>query len=63
MSSRNALRSDFERVMAAIKDRRVVPGDYITHRYPFHTLAREFMTLLDPANGVIKALALLGDQP
>lgn len=56
MSSRNATRSDFEHVVAALKNKDVNPATYITHRILFENLSEEFESLLNPANGVIKAM-------
>ncbi|WP_436484716.1 zinc-binding alcohol dehydrogenase family protein [Chitinophaga sp. ARDCPP14] len=56
MSSRNATREDFEHVIASIKKGWVQPANYITHRIAFENITNEFEGLLDPANGVIKAI-------
>ncbi|MGF6846455.1 2-desacetyl-2-hydroxyethyl bacteriochlorophyllide A dehydrogenase [Chitinophaga sp. W3I9] len=56
MSSRNATREDFEHVIASIKKGWVQPANYITHRIAFENITGEFEGLLDPANGVIKAI-------
>ncbi|MBS0031769.1 zinc-binding alcohol dehydrogenase family protein [Chitinophaga sp. 22321] len=56
MSSRNATREDFDHVIAAIKKRWVQPANYITHRIAFEKVTQTFESLLDPANGVIKAI-------
>jgi 2-desacetyl-2-hydroxyethyl bacteriochlorophyllide A dehydrogenase len=56
MSSRNATRSDFEHVIAAMKAGLVDPATYITHRVAFESIRDEFKTWLDPINGVIKAM-------
>lgn len=57
MSSRNATKNDFEHVITCIKRGEVKPGMYITHRVPFDKVAQEFQSWMDPANGVIKAMA------
>jgi 2-desacetyl-2-hydroxyethyl bacteriochlorophyllide A dehydrogenase len=56
MSSRNAVRSDFEHVMNSMRNGLVNPSTYITHRVPFNKVKDDFPSLLDPANGVIKAM-------
>jgi 2-desacetyl-2-hydroxyethyl bacteriochlorophyllide A dehydrogenase len=59
MSSRNATREDFESVMTAMKKEDIDPTTYITHRIKFDELKDRFPGLLDPANGVIKAMVEL----
>lgn len=56
MSSRNAIKKDFEFVIDCIKDQRVKPLNFITHRVPFGNTGNEFASWLNPANGVIKAM-------
>ncbi len=56
MSSRNATRADFEKVMDSLKMGKIDPTTYITHRAPFDRVKDEFAGWLDPANGVIKAM-------
>jgi len=56
MSSRNATREDFQKVIAAIKKGDVNPLKYITHRVSFDNVINEFKNWLDPENGVIKAM-------
>ncbi|GAB2535155.1 zinc-binding alcohol dehydrogenase family protein [Spirosoma aerophilum] len=60
MSSRNATRPDFEHVIASMKSGQVDPTTYITHRVRFDQIGTEFESWLDPANGVIKAMASMG---
>ena len=55
-SSRNATRQDFEYVIVNMKNGRVKPATYITHRVAFDKVATEFEGWLDPANGVMKAM-------
>ncbi len=55
MSSRNALRADFEWVIESLKAGKVKPTDYITHRVGFDEVKDHFATWLDPKTGVIKA--------
>jgi 2-desacetyl-2-hydroxyethyl bacteriochlorophyllide A dehydrogenase len=56
MSSRNATREDFDRVIAAVKSGAVDPAAYITHRVLFKQVKNEFESWLNPATGVVKAL-------
>jgi 2-desacetyl-2-hydroxyethyl bacteriochlorophyllide A dehydrogenase len=56
MSSRNATREDFMQVIKALKQGRVDPKTYITHRVTFEQVTDEFPRWLDPAYGVIKAM-------
>jgi 2-desacetyl-2-hydroxyethyl bacteriochlorophyllide A dehydrogenase len=56
MSSRNATRDDFLWVMESLRNNKIRPSAYITHRLAFEDLADQFPALLDPANGVIKAM-------
>lgn len=59
MSSRNALRADFEHVVASMEAGKVDPTTYITHRVMFDNVKDEFESWLNPANGVIKAMVEL----
>jgi threonine dehydrogenase-like Zn-dependent dehydrogenase len=59
MSSRNATREDFEHVIASLKNGRVDPTKYITHRVAFGSVGTEFAKWLDPSQGVIKAMVEL----
>lgn len=56
MSSRNALRQDFEQVLDCIKTDQINPLRYITHRVPFDKVKDEFESWLEPSNRVIKAM-------
>jgi len=56
MSSRNATREDFIHVVQSMKNALVNPATYITHRLDFDNVKDEFKDLLNPANGVIKAM-------
>ena len=56
MSSRNALKADFEYVISCVKNGSVHADDYITHRTSFENAANEFPVWLDPRAGVIKAI-------
>ena len=59
MSSRNATREDFMQVIKCIKDGRIDPAIYITHRVKFENLKQVFERWMDPATGVIKAVVEL----
>lgn len=59
MSSRNATREDFETVISAMKNKKVNPSNYITHRANFSEIKNEFPGWLQPVNGVIKAMATM----
>lgn len=59
MSSRNATREDFEQVMESLRSGAIDPMTYVTHRVPFSELGDYFPFWLQPASGVIKAMAEL----
>ncbi|MFI5154397.1 MAG: zinc-binding alcohol dehydrogenase family protein [Chitinophagales bacterium] len=56
MSSRNATRSDFERVISAMQDREIQADFWITHQVQFGKAREEFPCWIDPHAGVIKAV-------
>jgi len=56
MSARNAVRADFEHVIASMKKGLVDPTNYITHRVSFSEVGEQFESWLDPSTGVIKAM-------
>jgi 2-desacetyl-2-hydroxyethyl bacteriochlorophyllide A dehydrogenase len=56
MSSRNATKEDFRKVMSAMKNKLIDPSNYITHRTIFADVKNEFPQWLNPENGVIKAM-------
>ncbi len=56
MSSRNATKEDFAKVIASMKEGKVNPATYITHRVAFNEVKDNFKSWLNPANGVIKAM-------
>lgn len=56
MSSRNATREDFEKVVHCMKQGWINPQTYITHRVKFDEVSTQFKHWLNPANGVIKAM-------
>lgn len=62
MSSRNATREDFDFVISSIKAKIIHPEKYITQRVEFADLKSEFVNLLNPANGAIKAMVSF-DEP
>ena len=55
LGSRNATRTDFERVMQAMRDGKI-PAALITHRMALGDVPERFAGLTDPAAGVVKAL-------
>ena len=59
MSSRNATRQDFEKVINSMKAGLIDPTTYITHRVIFEDVKNHFSSWLDPATGVIKAMVML----
>ena len=59
MSSRNATRKDFDKVIAAIKDKKVNPSAFITHQVLFDQVKERFADWIDPRNGVIKAMVTM----
>ena len=56
MSSRNATKEDFAKVIKSMKEGKVNPATYITHRVAFNEVINNFKSWLNPANGVIKAM-------
>lgn len=56
MSSRNASRIDFERVIDCLKKGSINPSTYITHKVKFNAVKENFDSWLNPATGVIKAM-------
>jgi 2-desacetyl-2-hydroxyethyl bacteriochlorophyllide A dehydrogenase len=56
MSSRNATIQDFEYVMKCLKEGKIDPKKYITHRANFTEMIAEFEKWIDPKNNVIKAM-------
>lgn len=55
-ASRNALPSDFGRIIRLIEDRTINTDTWITHRTGFDTVVEDFETLTRPETGVIKAV-------
>ncbi|WP_018626836.1 zinc-binding alcohol dehydrogenase family protein [Niabella aurantiaca] len=56
MSSRNAVREDFEHVILNMKTGSIRPQTYITHTVAFDEVPEQFESWLNPATGVIKAM-------
>jgi 2-desacetyl-2-hydroxyethyl bacteriochlorophyllide A dehydrogenase len=56
MSSRNATRNDFEWVIDCIKNGKLDPFKFITHKVSFNKLAMEFPSYIKPETAVIKAM-------
>jgi threonine dehydrogenase-like Zn-dependent dehydrogenase len=56
LSSRNATTEDFETVMRAIREGLVPDAALATHRLALAEVPASFARLLDPAEGVIKAI-------
>lgn len=56
MSSRNATLQDFELVIKSIKEGKINPQAYITHRVDFDGVRDTFSEWLNPESGVIKAM-------
>ena len=54
--SRNALPSDFTRIISLIEDGTIDTDPWITHRTSFDTVIGEFETFTRPESGVIKAV-------
>lgn len=59
LGSRNATRDDFGQVLAAVRQGDIASLGYITHQAPFDELIGEFPGWMNPANKVIKAMAVL----
>jgi threonine dehydrogenase-like Zn-dependent dehydrogenase len=56
LGSRNATTEDFETVLAAMRAGRIPTAALNTHRMTLAEVPERFASLLDPAQGVIKAL-------
>lgn len=61
MSSRNATRSDFEKVLSAISNKHIHPMSMISHSVDFSSVPRDFASWLDPKNNVLKVVVKLDD--
>jgi threonine dehydrogenase-like Zn-dependent dehydrogenase len=62
MSSRNAVREDFQHVTDCLKRKLLKPEKYITHRCSFGEASKHFASWLSPATGVIKAMIELEEK-
>lgn len=62
MSSRNAKRYDFEYVIESIKNGKIDPTSFITHRAYFHQIKDYFESWLNPLNGVIKVMVSMDSK-
>jgi len=60
MSSRNATREDFRKVISSMENGLIDPKVYITHRVYFDQVKHDFGSWLKPETGVIKAMVELG---
>ncbi|PWT94748.1 MAG: alcohol dehydrogenase [Bacteroidetes bacterium] len=56
MSSRNATREDFEKVISSISEKKIDPAKFITHQVAFEKVRDEFPKWLKPETKVIKAI-------
>jgi len=56
LASRNATTEDFETVLAAMRSGQVPDAALATHRMALAEVPEDFARLLDPAQGVIKAI-------
>ena len=56
MSSRNATKEDFEKVLEAVSTNKIHPLKFITHRVPFNQVKDQFPAWLKPEANVIKAM-------
>jgi len=62
MGSRNALASDFARVIELIEEGKVNVDPWITHRCDLSNFEEEFLKWKDPANGCIKGIVKMSDN-
>jgi 2-desacetyl-2-hydroxyethyl bacteriochlorophyllide A dehydrogenase len=56
LCSRNALASDFSRIIRLIEEGQIDTGPWITHRTPFDQLIEVFPSFTKPETGVLKAI-------
>ncbi len=56
LSSRNATREDFARVIEALRSGKVITSGFVTHRAPLEDLPEHFENWTRPDSGVIKAM-------
>jgi 2-desacetyl-2-hydroxyethyl bacteriochlorophyllide A dehydrogenase len=59
LSSRNATRGDFDRVIDCIRQKIIRPSAWITHRVHFSSVKVEFPRWLEPGSGLIKAMIMM----
>ena len=59
-ASRNALPSDFKRIIRLIEEGRLDTRPWITHRCGFDAVAETFPSYTKPETGVIKAMVEVG---
>ena len=60
LASRNALSTDFSRIIQLIEDGKIDTNPWITHRAPLEEVQERFAYWLNPANGVLKAVVSVG---
>jgi 2-desacetyl-2-hydroxyethyl bacteriochlorophyllide A dehydrogenase len=63
MSSRNALRADFEHVIACIKEKKLHPLNLVTHRLTLEGLQSGFKDLMASGELIVKAMVNVDDSP
>jgi threonine dehydrogenase-like Zn-dependent dehydrogenase len=56
LASRNALSRDFARIIALVEEGRIDTRPWISHRVGFPRLDVAFAGLLEPGNGLVKAV-------
>lgn len=61
MSSRNALKEDFQYVMSCMRSKMIDPVAFITHRLSFDDLAVELRELKESTELLVKAMINIGD--
>jgi alcohol dehydrogenase len=59
LASRNALASDFKRIIQLIEDGQLDTQPWITHRSAFDELPEVFRAYVQPESGVIKAMVIV----
>ena len=56
LATRNAVASDFTRILQLIREGRIQTQPWISHRIPFAEVPATFPTLLQPDSGMVKAI-------
>ncbi len=56
LATRNAVASDFPRILGLIREGRIQTGPWITHRASFDVVPEVFDSWLEPGSGVVKAV-------